>query len=180
LPALLPRLRYRLWQVWAGWHPKLEERDKEQARRWLNEAAFSLWLRQSPRDQAHSLRVLRRLQKEDGRFPALMAAALLHDVGKVMAPIRLWHRIGWVLVEHLGSRGLSRLTRPRGWRRSFWVLAEHPRLGAALARQAGCDERTVWLIEHHQDDIEGLRKREASREDRLRWLAALQRADNAS
>lgn len=147
----LQRVWRRVRQVYLGWGRPLSTAELEEVARWLPPAAFALWRGQSRRDQRHALRVFRRLQRWGYTHPALLAAALLHDVGKTRARLRLWHRVAWVLVQALWPRAAARLAQPSGWRYPFWVLAEHPRLGAALAREAGCDEETVWLIAHHQD-----------------------------
>ncbi len=178
LLALWERVRYRTWQVWVSLRPRIEDTDREELARWLPPRAVALWQRQPLRDQAHSLRVLRRLQTEGFTAPPLMAAALLHDVGKTEAPLRLWHRVVWVLLKRCCPAWQSWLIHPRGWRRPFWALAEHPALGAALARQAGCDEETAWLIAHHQDDISTLAARHPKASRRLRHLEALQRVDD--
>ncbi len=165
------RATYRVRQVMWGLRPRVSEADREEVARWLSPAAQALWQRQSRRDQSHTLRVLRALQRWGFREPPLMAAALLHDVGKTEAALRLWHRVVWVLGKALSPRLAAWLARPHGWRRPFWVLAEHPRLGARLAQAAGCDADTVWLIAHHQDRTVDASPR------RQRWLRALQAAD---
>jgi hypothetical protein len=43
-------------------------------------------------------------------------------------------------------------TIPR-WRRPFGVHALHPAIGAAWAKEAGCEPLAVWLIANHQDEI---------------------------
>lgn len=161
------RVRYRLWQVWAGWRDRVTAADREEVRRWLPPAAYALWLRQSPRDQAHALRVLRLLRtvSED---PVLLRAALLHDVGKAQARLRVWHRALWVLLERFPPLR-RRLVAARGWRRPFWVLAEHPRLGAEWAEAAGCAREVCWLIAHHQDETPTGPPEEMERLRLLRW-----------
>ena len=170
--SLWQRVAYRVGQVLWGLRPQLAVEDLVEVRRWLSASAYALWERQSPRDRAHSLRVLRTLQAEGWDAPPLMRAALLHDVGKIEAPISLVHRTVWVLAWAVAPRWAATwLPQPQGWRYPFWVLAEHPRLGARLAREAGADAQTVWLIEHHQDW-------NARADPHLgEWLAALQEAD---
>ena len=161
------QIPYRVWQVWAGLRPRLSPADLEEVARWLSPQAFDLWQRQDIRDRAHALRVMRKLQQEGVEDRVLMQAALLHDVGKVVAPLRLWHRVVWVLAEWV-PWVRAWLVHPHGWRRPFWVLAEHPRLGAELAQKAGCDPQVVWLIAHHQDPIPPQGDEQAKRLQRLR------------
>lgn len=165
---------YRVGQVLQGLWPRIGPDDLAEVQRWLPVPAVTLWQRQSPRDQAHTLRVLRTLQLNGHHHPDLMAAALLHDVGKVEARLHLWHRTLWVLVNALFPSLVQWLARPTSWGRAFWVLAEHPRLGARLARDAGCTKGTVWLIAHHQDP------EVPAGEGYANLLTLLQAADEAS
>jgi len=99
-----------------------------------------------------------------------LAAALLHDVGKVTAPPRLWERVIVVLAEHFLPARSERWAQeevPRGWRRRFIIRRLHPGWGAELAAQAGATPRTVALIRQHHSTAEN---------DAL--LAALQAADD--
>lgn len=169
--TIVSRVAYRVWQALVGIHPRLEARDLAEARRWLSPAQFDLWLRQSPRDQAHTLRVARLLRARGHTARPLMQAALLHDVGKIAGRPRLIHRTIWVLAKFLPPRWQAALIADRGWRRPFWALAEHPRLGAEMARAAGSDDDVVWLIAHHQDAGVG------EESERARWLDALKEAD---
>lgn len=165
------RIVYRVWQAVSGLCPRVGEDDRAEVRHWLNEEQMALWEQQAGRDRAHTMRVLRLLRDQGYTAPALMRAALLHDVGKIVGRPRLWHRTVWVLINALAPRLADRLVAPRGWRRPFWSLAEHPALGAEMARAAGCDDDTVWLIAHHQD--------ESVNENGQRglWLQALKQAD---
>jgi len=167
------RILYRVGQVIRGLRPRLTESDRAEVARWLTPEQMALWERQSPRDQAHALRVLRTLQAWGWTDASLMRAALLHDVGKVEGSPSLIHRSLWVLARKMSSRrAKSWLVRPRGWRRPFWVLAEHPRLGARLARSVGVDDSAIWLIEHHQDEhVDGPASLRT-------WWAALREADD--
>jgi hypothetical protein len=60
------------------------------------------------------------------------------------------------------------------WRRPFVVHAQHPAIGAAWARQVGCDPLAVDLIFRHQDNLAG----ETTEEQEEELLAALQWADD--
>ncbi len=121
----------------------------------------NLWTRMSPRDQRHSVDVARKVVArlpEVGR--PVMAAAILHDVGKLVSGYRTFARVGatlfWGLVPrrrrvrlaHRWGSG-SGLARVAAVRR----LAEyrlHPELGRDLLEQAGSDEFTSqWAAQHH-------------------------------
>ena len=99
-------------------------------------------------DRRHSLGVARSLQEMGHDEPDLLAAALLHDVGKTALPdarLRLGHRVAIVLMRALWPNLLERLGQERsaGWRRPFYVQLCHAEIGADLARQAGCSPRTA-------------------------------------
>ena len=109
----------------------------------------------SPADQAHGLRVLRSLLARGEGDPNLLAAALLHDVGKSQVQLQLWERILIVLASWLTpgrSRrwGEGKLT---SWRRPFVIALHHPTWGAEMIRQAGGSEKLVTLVLRHQDDL---------------------------
>lgn len=137
-----------------------------------------LFRRMSPNDQRHSLGVCQTLHQaghsehsQEGK--ALLAAALLHDVGKAQARMWLWQRVAIVLLERCSPAVLDWLARgePHGWRNSFVVHRQHPQIGAGWAQAANCSPLTMNLIRRHQERCE----QPQSREDQL--LQALQWAD---
>ncbi len=111
-----------------------------------------LFLRLPRADQVHGLTVLRRLLARGERHPDLLAAGLLHDLGKARYPLRLWDRIVIVLAARLApgaSRQWGRAA-ATGWRRPFVVATCHPTWGADTVRRAGGSATLVNLILHHQ------------------------------
>lgn len=113
----------------------------------------ALFLRMSAPDQAHSLRVWDSLQREGHSDPDLLAAALLHDVGKSTHPLSVLDRVIIVLANRFIPGRVVRWgqSKPHGWRRPFVIATQHPKWGAELAAQYGASERLVKLIQHHQD-----------------------------
>ncbi len=95
----------------------------------------------------------------------LMAAALLHDVGK--GSLFVWDRVAYVLLGALSNRMRRRLARQYGWRwqRALWRLEWHARLGAEMLAQVGTRPRVVELVARHKDASS------AGDED-LAWLIA--------
>jgi hypothetical protein len=130
-----------------------------------------------PSEQAHSIAVMRRLQVQDTAEHDLLVAALLHDAGKCLYPLRAWERVLIVLVGALSDRLVDRWGsgEPRGWRRPFVVAKQHPAWGADLARRQGATALTVELIRQHQNYLQ---TNPVNRTDTL--LKKLQAADGNS
>ena len=103
-------------------------------------------------DRRHALDVVDRLIERRQEEPDLLAAALLHDVAKGHR-MRLWHRVGGVLLEAAAPRLLARLASPerRSWRYPFHLYLHHAALSADAAARAGCSPRTVALIRGSTD-----------------------------
>jgi hypothetical protein len=164
---MVSRVLYRCRQFIRSLCPRVDPALREEAFRLLREPERRLFTSMTVRDQQHCLEVYRRLRDEGYDDPDLLTAALLHDVGK--GRIALWHRVAFVLLE--GAPWLlDRLVRPgddAGWRAALYRCRHHARLGAELARAAGCSERVVALIGERQTGDEDVP------------LAALKAADDA-
>lgn len=166
---------YRVGQLWANLTAgPLSQTALNEVRSVLSEQEMALFCRMSASDQWHAYRVyglLRLVGQEDGD---LLAAALLHDVGKTFAELSAWDRSVAVLAEAITPRradwwGDGDL---HGWQRPFVVRKQHAAWGARLARKAGSRPRVVTLIARHQDTVpDG-----ADQENEL--LNLLQWADN--
>jgi putative nucleotidyltransferase with HDIG domain len=150
--------RYRAWQffraasVWVGFTPVQDHL----AASHLPADALQLFLEMPRHDRHHALSVLQTLQGDGLREPDLMAAALLHDVGKsasVGGRVRVWHRVVFVLVQRLRPSLMEHATKHehQSWRRPFHVQVHHAEVGAKLARSVGCSESTVDLILRHEE-----------------------------
>lgn len=166
---------YRVRQFFHTLIAKPEASQLEKVDRVLESPLAALFMRMSPPDQLHSLRVLDTLQREGQSDPDLLAAALLHDVGKSVYPLSILDRVIIVLANRFLPGRVIRWGRsePRGWRRSFVIATQHPHWGAELAAQHGASPRLVALIRHHQDKTP---LRNDSGQDAL--LQHLQRVDS--
>ncbi|MDX1662399.1 MAG: HD domain-containing protein [Candidatus Promineifilaceae bacterium] len=122
----------------------------------LSDEEVVLFRKMSTTDQGHSLRVLRTLRGAGHADPDLLAAALLHDVGKGRVRLRLWERVLGAVVEEVAPAlvshwGNGASGEAEGWRRPFAIRARHAHWGAEMAAAAGSSPTTVALIRHHQE-----------------------------
>jgi len=167
-------LRYRVGQFLRALTARVSEEEVEQGISILTPEAQALFRRQATQDRHHALAVYHALRQTGHTNLQLLAAALLHDVGKAAARLPAWQRAAIVLLERFAPHLLARLSRgePRGWRRPLVIYAQHAEVGARWAQEAGCAPLTVALIRRHHDRLASCQ----IGEDQL--LAALQAADN--
>jgi hypothetical protein len=121
----------------------------------LTEPEQQLFYQLSLSDQWHSYRVLQMLRDAGQAQPDLLAAALLHDVGKTQVRLTLLDRTLIVLAQALWPRRVAAWGQGEavGWRRPFVVKMCHPQWSAAMAQRAGSRPLTLELIRRHQDKI---------------------------
>lgn len=109
-------------------------------------------------EQQHAYRVMNTIQQEGGAERDLLAAALLHDVGKVRVSLTLIERSIAVIVTSF-MPGFARSIadgKASVLRRAFVVQARHPEWGAEMAEFAGSSPRTVELIRKHQEALDSV------------------------
>lgn len=172
--SAIHRVRQGLTALW----PFAPAPDDALLARWLSPAERRLFRRMARRDQAHSASVAWRLLDDGATDPEVIAAALLHDVGKAgsaTAPgrVRLADRVARVLLRRWAPDALARLDRSPRFRplRGLYLAEHHAALGAEAASAAGASPRVVWLIAHHDDHGAALHDPD---------LRRLQRADDGA
>ena len=172
---MLSRLAYRTRQFWNALPGPRRRVETETLLPHLPPSQIVLFRRMQPSEQTHAYQMLERLKASGQTDPDLLAAALLHDVGKVLYPLSLLDRVVSVLGKRFFQQRARRWSEgtPSRLRRPFVMAAHHPDWGGDLAEQAGASSRTVDLIRHHQDPCS---PNPGSRTERL--LAALQAADD--
>jgi hypothetical protein len=128
-------------------------RDLEWVRSVLTPAELTLWRRMYGPDRRHSVQVARDVELRLGHEAThpVLAAALLHDIGKLDAGLRTLGRVVATLtIKTAGRVEVERWTRSRGLHRRIALYAQHPELGAQRLTLAGSDPLTVaWTREHH-------------------------------
>ncbi len=180
------RLLYRTRQFWQAISPRSSQVDFELVSSILSPSQLALFQQMQASEQAHSQRVLRELITQGETNKDLQIAALLHDVGKIRVPLRLWERVLIVLVKSVcpgcvhkwGQLPIEGFKSETGWRRPFVISVQHPSWGAELADQCGTSQLAVELIARHQEHLNPSQEDGISLQDRL--LLKLQAADGVS
>lgn len=166
--------RYRVRQFALALGASISSDRADNLEQYLGVPQLELFNNMPKVDRHHCLAVFRALRESSETEKSLLQAALLHDVGKAVGPVRIWHRVIAVLINALAPwlwEGID--GQPGTWRYPFYVHRQHAALGAELALQAGCSPEAVWLIAHHEDGRQKIGA--GGRESEL--LAALQVAD---
>jgi hypothetical protein len=149
----IAHLAYRVGQGWRALVGQIDESERAAALAWLPPAPRAAFLALPGAYQCHHLAVFGRLWATGCRDGDVLAAALLHDAGKIDGRRRvwLWQRVVVVLVGNWPAAlaWLARAPAP-AWRYGFYLHAHHPALGAALATRLGCGPRVAALIAAHQ------------------------------
>ena len=105
----------------------------------LDGAERDLWLRMSTADRRHSIEVARRFTATmDAAGRDEVAAALLHDIGKLDSGLGVTMRVAATIVGPRTDR--------------FRRYHDHERIGAEMLRAAGVGERTWSLVDGSSTD----------------------------
>lgn len=170
------RIFYRARQFWHTLTGKLSRRHWEEVRSALAPDPLTLFTEMSDPEQTHGFRVYRRLKAKGYQDPDLLAAALLHDVGKNRSPLTVWGRAWIVIASSIFHQDTKPDTSPVMGedRHPMSVAKHHPAWGAEMALQRGASSTTAWLIRNHErQDFEGIEDTSC-----LRMLKALIKADD--
>jgi hypothetical protein len=121
----------------------------------LTAKEFAVWERLGRPDRAESVAVGRDAQRRIGVADGpWIAAALLHDVGKVEAGLGSLRRsLATVVAGFVGHDRARRWRARPGWRGRIGRYIAHDDLGAALLTGAGARPQAVyWAEVHHRPE----------------------------
>ncbi len=164
--------RLRQFRLAAAGRPSPAQRAL--AERTLPPSLLQLFLTLQPSEQAHACQVCASVLAAGFDAPALLQAALLHDIGKARHRLRLWERVLVVLGQAANPNWAAAWGpgAPRGLRRAFVIAAQHPQWGAEMAAAAGAAPEVVDLIARHADPPAA-----QATDEQAAMLRALQAAD---
>lgn len=146
------RLAYRARQFARAFTVKVHPQEWIEVERLLSPGELALFYGMTGSALRHGLAVYRHLRRMGTQDRDLLAAALLHDVGK--GRLTVAHRVAAVVLEAIRPGQLKRVASPQGpgWRRGLYDHLHHQELGAELAQRAGSSAVVVDLIRHHHQD----------------------------
>ncbi len=167
------RIKQTLQALTAPWRPV----DDALAAQHLAPVLHQLFLTMSKNDRQHHLRVYKRLCAAGHISPALLTAALLHDIGKTRYRFGIPERILAVAVKTLLPAKFAQWSKGEamGWRRALVVSARHPEWGAEIVGQVCDDVLVLTLIRLHQTPLADVPTGQTRD-----LLTVLQMADDAS
>jgi hypothetical protein len=109
-------------------------------------------------DRRHAVGVARDVERQLGDEAAkpVLAAALLHDVGKVSSGLGTYGRVIATLAGAAAGRSMAEAwTEGKGFTRRVGLYLRHGAIGADMLAMAGSDPLTVtWAKEHHLPEEE--------------------------
>lgn len=127
--------------------------DEAWVREQLLDGEHRLWRRMSGPDRRHGVGVARRVERALGieATRSVLAAALLHDVGKTESGLSTYGRvIATLSAKAAGPDMATTWRRQRGFARRVGLYLHHDRLGGDLLELAGSDPFTSqWARQHH-------------------------------
>jgi hypothetical protein len=128
----------------------------------LGPGAFALFARQPAYDRRHAVGVARDVERRLAGTPEAgddrwLAAALLHDVGKLDAHLGVYGRVVATVSGAVAGHGMADAwSTGSGFTRRVGLYLRHPELGADRIRLAGGPEEAArWAGAHHRPETWG-------------------------
>jgi hypothetical protein len=123
----------------------------------LTDPERALWARLPPYEQDHAVQVARKVERRlaptmHGAEDRWIAAALLHDVGKLESDLSRFERVAGTLASRVVNVATARrwASSARGFRRRVGAYLIHGEIGARLIREAGGREEVARWAEVHE------------------------------
>lgn len=163
------RVAYRVKQFASAFTVRMRPQEREEVTNLLLPEELALFYGMRRPALRHALQVYRLLRLQGTPDRDLLAAALLHDVGK--GRVTVAHRVAAVLLETSAPALLDRIASPMGprWRQGFFFHRHHAELGAELVERAGSNPTVVALVrDHHREgraSVPGLTELQKADED---------------
>lgn len=150
------KIFYRVYQFLNAVWPNVNLSEIQWALNHLSPRASELFLKQSLIEQQHAINVAHNIV-EAGipltffDFETLITAALIHDCGKSIVSIRLWHRVFIVIMQKMPPCIWSHLEQSNSiFAFPLIMSTQHAIWGERLAKKAGLNSKVCLLIrEHH-------------------------------
>lgn len=160
---MLARWPYRVRQFSNVFRGGLTQEEQRVVRQFLTPEQAELFWRMQPLAQRHHIDVALDLLHGGRANPDLIAASLLHDVGK--GHLTVWPRVAIVLVKAASPALFERLARRGGPPPLSWLQTHrnHAETGAELLARLGATPRMVELVRRHETVIAGDEEQEALR-----------------
>ncbi|MBM3672877.1 MAG: HD domain-containing protein [Actinobacteria bacterium] len=124
----------------------------------LTDPEHELWSRMPAHDRRHSVAVARRVERALAGTPEAgddrwIAAALLHDVGKLDSGLGVFARAGATLAGAAAGHDMADAwSEKHGITRRVGLYLRHAELGETRLRVIGArDEAAAWAGAHHDD-----------------------------
>jgi hypothetical protein len=151
------RILYRVRQFWQAITAKTDPGELEKVLEFLSPEQAALFRQLQTGEKNHSMKMARKLIEQGDKDPNLLAAALLHDVGKLRYRLNPFERSLIVMVracmpgmaQKWGQQPTQAWDSAPGWRKPFVLAEQHARWGAEMALRAGASELTAALILNH-------------------------------
>ncbi len=143
---------YRIKQFYRGLFAKVSPEDRQFLKNHLSDQEIQLFYRLRIGEQRHCLNIAYDCLSIDKNNPALLKAALLHDVGKVKSNLTLINKALAVVSEKLN---LPKKVMPKFLKKALYFKTHHPKIGAEMLKEIGTETAVVLLTRYHHEDLAG-------------------------
>lgn len=138
---------------------RVRDADRLWVRDKLSPQEFQLWSKMRRADAVESIGVARRVaasaNPDDVMRDDMIAAALLHDIGKLDSELGTYGRVVATVAAKLVGRSMVHAwVHSSGFTRRCGLYLQHPELGGVRIRLAGGREiAAAWAVAHHEPQL---------------------------